>query len=57
MTENEGYIICARCGQVPDDHPAFARFLVEQRIDGISLSPDAPFKTLPATAEAERGRA
>ena len=42
------------CGQAPSDYPEFARFLVEQRIDSISLNPDAVLKTLPAIAEAER---
>jgi len=42
------------CGQAPSDYPDFARFLVEQRIDSISLNPDALIKTLPVIAEAER---
>jgi len=29
------------CGQAPSDHPEFARFLVEQGIDSISVSPDS----------------
>jgi len=29
------------CGQAPSDHPDFARFLVEQGIDSISLNPDS----------------
>ena len=29
------------CGQAPSDHPDFARFLVEQGIDSISVSPDS----------------
>ncbi len=29
------------CGQAPSDHPDFAEFLAEQRIDTISLSPDS----------------
>lgn len=28
------------CGQGPSDHPEFARFLIEQGIDSISLTPD-----------------
>jgi len=29
------------CGQAPSDHPDFARFLAEQNIDSISVTPDA----------------
>ncbi len=29
------------CGQAPSDYPEFARFLVDQGIDSMSLSPDA----------------
>jgi pyruvate,water dikinase len=29
------------CGQAPSDYPEFARFLVEQGIDSISLNPDS----------------
>jgi pyruvate,water dikinase len=29
------------CGQAPSDHPDFAEFLAEQRIDTISLNPDS----------------
>jgi pyruvate,water dikinase len=29
------------CGQAPSDHPEFARFLAEQGIDSISVTPDA----------------
>ncbi|RGP78919.1 phosphoenolpyruvate synthase [Fusarium longipes] len=29
------------CGQAPSDHPEFARFLVGQGIDSISVSPDS----------------
>jgi pyruvate, water dikinase len=34
------------CGQAPSDYPEFARFLVEQGIDSISLNPDSILKTL-----------
>lgn len=33
------------CGQAPSDYPEFARFLVEQGIDSISLAPDTVVKT------------
>ncbi len=33
------------CGQAPSDFPEFAQFLVEQRIDSISLNPDTVIKT------------
>ena len=33
------------CGQAPSDYPEFARFLVEQRIDSISLIPDVLLRT------------
>ena len=44
-------------GQAPSDYPEFARFLVGQRIDSISLNPDAVLKTLPVIAEAEQALA
>jgi pyruvate,water dikinase len=33
------------CGQAPSDYPEFARFLVEQGIDSISLNPDSVVRT------------
>jgi pyruvate,water dikinase len=41
------------CGQAPSDYPEFAQFLVEQKIDSISLSPDTVLKTIPAILEVE----
>ncbi|MGB7442523.1 MAG: phosphoenolpyruvate synthase [Coleofasciculaceae cyanobacterium] len=41
------------CGQAPSDYPEFARFLVEQGIDSISLNPDSLLKTLLIVAEVE----
>jgi pyruvate,water dikinase len=44
------------CGQAPSDYPDFAKFLVEQGIDSISLTPDAVLRTSLAVLELERGR-
>lgn len=33
------------CGQAPSDYPEFARFLVEEGIDSVSLAPDTVVKT------------
>ncbi len=46
------------CGQAPSDYPEFARFLVEEGIDSISLNPDSVLKTLLeiATAEQEKSQ-
>lgn len=41
------------CGQAPSDYPEFARFLVEQGIDSISLNPDTVLKTRLHIAEVE----
>jgi pyruvate,water dikinase len=42
------------CGQGPSDYPEFARFLVEQGIDSISLNPDTVIKTRLEIADMER---
>ena len=42
------------CGQAPSDYPEFARFLVEQGIDSISLNPDAVLKTTVRILETEQ---
>jgi pyruvate,water dikinase len=42
------------CGQAPSDYPEFAKFLVEQGIDSISLNPDAVLKTTAMVLETER---
>jgi pyruvate,water dikinase len=42
------------CGQAPSDYPEFARFLVEQGIDSISLNPDVVLRTTLDVLELER---
>jgi len=42
------------CGQAPSDYPEFARFLIEQGIDSISLNPDSLMKTTAAIVETEK---
>ncbi|MGE3889019.1 MAG: putative PEP-binding protein, partial [Vicinamibacterales bacterium] len=41
------------CGQAPSDYPEFARFLVAEGIDSISLNPDSVLKTMVAIVEME----
>ncbi len=41
------------CGQAPSDYPEFARWLVEQGIDSISLNPDTAIKTTLVIAQEE----
>jgi pyruvate,water dikinase len=47
------------CGQAPSDFPEVAELLVRQRIDSISLNPDAVMKTTARILELEKelGRA
>ena len=42
------------CGQAPSDYPEFARFLVEQGIDSISLNPDVVIGTTLDVVKLER---
>lgn len=42
------------CGQAPSDFPEFARFLVNEGIDSISLNPDTVLKTTLAIADQEK---
>ena len=42
------------CGQAPSDYPDFAKFLVAQGIDSLSLNPDAVLKTTVAILEMEK---
>jgi pyruvate,water dikinase len=41
------------CGQAPSDYPEFARFLVEQGIDSMSLNPDSVLQTILMVAQVE----
>ena len=41
------------CGQAPSDYPQFAKFLVEQGIDSISLAPDTVVRTTVALKKTE----
>jgi len=45
------------CGQAPSDYPEFARFLVEEGIDSISLTPDVIVRTTLDILELERSKA
>jgi pyruvate,water dikinase len=42
------------CGQAPSDYPEFAKFLVEQGIDSISLNPDTVLSTTLMIVETEQ---
>lgn len=42
------------CGQAPSDYPDFARFLVQNGIDSLSLNPDAVIKTTLDILKAEQ---
>jgi len=44
------------CGQAPSDHPEFARFLVQEGIDSISVSPDSFIRVKEHVAAAESER-
>ena len=34
------------CGQAPSDYPDFAKFLMKEKIDSISLNPDSVIETI-----------
>ena len=42
------------CGQAPSDFPEFAKFLVKEGIDSISLNPDTVIKTTLKVAQEEK---
>ena len=44
------------CGQAPSDYPEFAKFLVEEGIDSISLTADVVIKTIQNVLDIERRR-
>ncbi len=39
------------CGQAPSDYPEFAKFLVKQKIDSMSLNPDSVIPTIKRIAK------
>ena len=41
------------CGQAPSDYPEFVQFLIENKIDSISLNEDSVLKTIYKIAEVE----
>ena len=41
------------CGQAPSDFPEFAKFLVKEKIESISLNPDTVIKTILAIKKVE----
>ncbi|MFQ5744511.1 MAG: phosphoenolpyruvate synthase [Acidobacteriota bacterium] len=43
------------CGQAPSDFPEVTRLLVEEKIDSISVTPDALVPTILTVADCERG--
>lgn len=42
------------CGQAPSDYPDFAKFLVENKIDSISVNPDVVLDTILLVAKCEK---
>jgi pyruvate,water dikinase len=49
--ETRGVVLA--CGQAPSDYPEFARVLVAEGIDSISLNPDSVLKTMLAIVSLE----
>ncbi|RJQ13461.1 phosphoenolpyruvate synthase [Candidatus Parcubacteria bacterium] len=44
------------CGQAPSDYPEFAKFLVKNKIQSISLNPDSIVKTIVAVSKQEKNK-
>ncbi len=42
------------CGQAPSDDPEFAKFLVQERIDSISLNPDSVISVIQKISDIEK---
>ena len=42
------------CGQAPSDYPEFAKFLVKNKIESMSLNPDTVIKTIVNTLKVEK---
>lgn len=42
------------CGQAPSDYPEFAKFLVREGIDSMSLNPDSVYRTTQAILKTEQ---
>lgn len=47
---------CGICGQAPSDRPGFADWLVEKKIDSISLSPDSVLAVLQRLSSEQKDR-
>jgi pyruvate, water dikinase len=43
-------------GQAPSDYPEFAKFLVEQGIESLSMNPDTVIRTMMAVLDQEKQR-
>jgi pyruvate,water dikinase len=44
------------CGQAPSDHPEYAKFLIKEGIDSMSLNPDVVLETKLKVGRIERGK-
>ena len=53
---NRKGVYCGICGQGPSDYPDLAQWLVEQKIESMSLNPDTVVETWLALAEHGTGK-